>query len=84
MQSRLKMFNRVIKPCNPYQDFWEYLEWLGRHRHFPEPMHIWHITGLGKQTLSQDNIKFRFNKKFDTWHFPAANDDDEILRCRFK
>ena len=76
MQSRSKMFKPAVQTCNPYKEFWDYLEWLAR-RHYPEPMYIWN-SKFGKYAIV--SIPKVSKSKL---YFPAKDEDEiYILRPR--
>jgi hypothetical protein len=49
LPSQFKLFDKKVKACNPYKEFWEFLEWLARRRQYPDPIYVWRVTNSSQQ-----------------------------------
>lgn len=88
MQSRLKLFDRQKKSCNPYKEFWEFLEWLGKHRQYPPPMYIWDAMKFSQGVSGSKPTPMTFpahpvHSRIKTiYRFPAADESRSRNVCR--
>jgi hypothetical protein len=83
MPARLKFFERRMNACNPYREFWEFLEWLARRRQYPEPMHVWRGVTTPPLTkapfMKPKPMKFPGAGSKDFNGFPAADERKETV-----